>query len=220
MITDVTPAVSSGGGEPRTAKKELGKEDFLNLLVTQMQYQDPLKPMENSEFTAQLAQFSSLDQLYSLNEGMAALAGSQETLGETQAVGYIGKEIQAAGDWISVGADGPTRLGYTLDQDVSEVRIRIYDQTGGTLRVLEEGERPAGQYQVSWDGRDDHGDQVPPGEYRFDVTASDNKGEEVIPLRTIEGTVQGVAFEEGGPFLRMGNLLVPLDTVMEVRDLE
>ncbi|MBW1702547.1 MAG: flagellar hook assembly protein FlgD, partial [Deltaproteobacteria bacterium] len=76
----------------------LGKDAFLNLLVTQLRHQDPLSPMESTQFTAQLAQFSSLEQLSSVNENLGILRIYQASINNSQAVGFIGKTVKASGD--------------------------------------------------------------------------------------------------------------------------
>lgn len=200
-------------------KKTLGKDEFLKLLVTQMQFQDPLKPMENTEFTAQLAQFSSLDQLFSINDEIKKMSDKGESLNNVQAVNFIGKEIIALGNNIHKGnnASSPD-IGYSLDANVSEVEVNIIDKDGGSVRSIKLGPQDAGVHSVNWDGRDASGSQVTGGDYTFSITARDVKGDtKNIPVN-ITGTVTGVSFQDNVPYLMVAGTQIAVSDVMYVKE--
>src|SRR3972149_8366912 len=135
----------------REIKKSLGKEEFLRLLVTQMQFKDPLKPMENTEFTAQLAQFSSLDQLSGINEGVKSFSDAQSGMNRGQAVNFINKEVKASGNKVYAGGGAaPSLIGYSLGKDVSGITINIYDKEGKDVRTLVMAPQEAGGTRVQW----------------------------------------------------------------------
>lgn len=200
-------------------KKSLGKDDFLRLLVTQMQFQDPLNPMENTEFTSQLAQFSSLDQLFAINDGLEALSDTQGGINRTESVNFIGKEVEASGNKVYMGGDThSTPVGYYLNKDVSGITIHIFDKEGRGIRTIELGPQGAGDHSAVWDGRDNPGDAVAPGEYTFAVTARDLEGKESDVLTNIIGVVTGVSFEENVPYLMVGGIRVPVEHITEVKE--
>ncbi|OGW63140.1 MAG: hypothetical protein A2Y48_08790 [Nitrospirae bacterium RIFCSPLOW2_12_42_9] len=139
MITTVSKLDSyPTDTETRKVKKELDKDDFLKLLVTQMRFQDPLKPMDQKEFTTQLVQFSSLDQLFSINDGLNTLTDSQGSANDFETVNFIGKEITTTGNKVVMGEGGPsTSIGYYLNTDASEVSVQIFDkEVIGTYIIL------------------------------------------------------------------------------------
>ena len=204
----------------REIKKTLGKEEFMRLLVTQMQFQDPLKPMENTEFTAQLAQFSSLDQLSGINEGVKSFSDAQSGMNRGQAVNFINKEVKASGNKVYAGGGAaPSVIGYSLDKDVSGVTVNIYDREGKDVRTLEIDPQEAGVHRVEWDGKNNLGETVSQGEYTFSVMAKDAEGKSFDALTNIAGVVTGVSFEAGISYLLVSGIKVPLDHVTEVKAL-
>lgn len=178
----------------------LGKDDFLKLLVTQLQNQDPLNPSDPTEFTAQLAQFSSLEQLFSVNaslERMAAASGDMERL---SALSLIGTEVTATGGRVRLGSE-PVQIGYRLEGAAQEVTVHLLDDLGRTVAGIPARQTAMGEHFFSWDGKNQHGDPVPPGEYQLVISARAGK-DEVIPSSPLtRGTVTGVNLGEGGSVL-------------------
>lgn len=205
----------------REIKKSLGKEEFLRLLVTQMQFQDPLKPMEHTEFTAQLAQFSSLDQLFAINDGVKSFSDAQGGMNRVQAVNFIGKEVKASGNKIYAGGGvSPSVIGYSLNKEVSGITVNIYDQEGSNVRTIKIDPQGAGVHTVEWDGKNNLGEGVSQGEYTFSVTAKDAEGKSFDALTNVAGVVTGVTFEAGTSYLLVSGIRVPLDHVTEVNALK
>jgi len=220
MITTVSKLDSyPTDTETRKVKKELDKDDFLKLLVTQMRFQDPLKPMDQKEFTTQLVQFSSLDQLFSINDGLNTLTDSQGSANDFETVNFIGKEITTTGNKVVMGEGGPsTSIGYYLNTDASEVSVQIFDKEGRNINTIELGPQEDGDHIVEWDGSDDKGETISPGEYIFAVTARDIKGVESNVMTKITGIVTGVSFEGSMPYLIVSGMHVPVTDISEVKD--
>ena len=209
--------VSSQGATTSAAKSQtMGKDDFLRLLVTQLQAQDPLNPMDSTGFTAQLAQFSSLEQLQNINSNLGTIGSSQAVLTNSQAVGFIGKNITALGDRIYVnnGQSGPLQVN--LDTDAASVYFKVYDLNGNFIRDIETVNMAAGQQSVSWDGKDYLGGQVPDGAYRYEVMAVDADGNAIETTTFTSGTVTGVNFKDGLAYLLTDNQEIPLGNVVQV----
>ena len=220
MITTVSKLDSyPTDTETRKVKKELDKDDFLKLLVTQMRFQDPLKPMDQKEFTTQLVQFSSLDQLFSINDGLNTLTDSQGSANDFETVNFIGKEITTTGNKVVMGEGGPsTSIGYYLNTDASEVSVQIFDKEGRNINTIELGPQEDGDHILEWDGSDDKGETISPGEYIFAVTARDIKGVESNVMTKITGIVTGVSFEGSMPYLIVSGMHVPVTDISEVKD--
>ncbi len=104
----------------------MGKDDFLKMMIAQLKHQDPLNPMDGTAFTAQLAQFSSLEQLQNLNTQMTSFTQQQQALGNSQAVNFIGKQVLAKGNTVSVDGN-PVTLGYDLAGDAVSGQVQVYD---------------------------------------------------------------------------------------------
>jgi len=199
-----------------TNTKKLGREDFLKLLVEQLKHQDPLNPLESSDFTAQLAQFSSLEQLFGMNE---ALTGIQETLysqNEENILDLIGKTVKTDDNAIII-KDGNLASGSYLLEDIADVTISIYDSNGSEIRKINLGTQDAEEHDVPWDGMNETGDPVEDGIYTFEVIAKNDAGKYVSVNTYTTGEVTGVTFEYGIPYLMIGDRLISTEqTIIEI----
>ncbi len=138
--------VESVATQPTTAKDELGKEEFLKLFLSQLKAQDPLKPMDSTDFTAQLAQFSSLEQLFNTNETLENLFELQGTQVELQASSLIGKNVLADGSAVSIKeVGGGTDLNYLMEGDAVSVDVSIYDASGDLVKTISSAAQGAGR---------------------------------------------------------------------------
>ncbi len=213
-------AVSGSGGAGVTGAameaEVLGKEDFLRLLVAKLTHQDPLDPAEDTEFVAQLAQFSSLEQLMGIGDGIAGLGLAVASAGSADTVGFIGKEVLAAADEVTLAGEGGAAMGWSLRAPAAKVRVEIRGAGGVVVRTEELAAQTAGNHRWHWDGLDDEGRAVAPGPYSIRVTATGTDGGEVPAEPLVGGQVTGVTFERGYPELRLGGLKVMLSEVREV----
>jgi flagellar basal-body rod modification protein FlgD len=193
IVSETTSAQSPGLVENTGSGSVLGKDDFLKLLVAQLENQDPMNPDDPTEFTAQLAQFSSLEQLFTVNESLSAMISSQGDLAKMTALSMINREVVSKSHDFTLD-DKPVLLGYSLDESVDELELLIKDGTGRTVAVLPATELEKGDHFLEWDGTGENGQVLPAGEYNFYavVTSADNL-EEVPTL--VKGTVTGVNFD-------------------------
>jgi len=191
-------------------------ETFLKMLTAQIKNQDPLSPLDSAEFTAQLAQFTSVEQLYGMNKSLSDIKGTLNDQGEHQdLIGLIGKTVKADDNTISV-ADGVALSGsYNLNES-ADTTVSVYDSNGLKVRTLYSGWRDKGEYDVNWNGRDESGEMVQDGTYTFDVTARDENGNLVGANNYISGEVTGVTYKYGYPYLMMGDRLISNDNIIEV----
>jgi len=192
----------------------LGKDDFFKMLLAQIQNQDPLNPMEGTDFATQLAQFSSLERLGDINAQLETLNLYQASVNNAQSLNLIGREVVAIGDVIKVEGES-TDLTYSLSEDAKEVSIKIYDEAGDLVNTLEFGNQKEGRNSVTWDCNG-----VSEGKYTFDVSAVDDNGEEVNVDTMITGVVTGVAFKNGSSYLSINGEDIAFGNVISVNGLE
>jgi flagellar basal-body rod modification protein FlgD len=199
-----------------TAIKGLSQDDFLKLLLTQLQAQDPLKPLDNQEFAAQLATFNSLDQLININKKLESFQDTQARLSQLEATALIGKEVRAVGNGISFSDGDTPTLHYSLDANAARVVVNITDAAGNLVRALEVGGQNAGQQTATWDGKDTTGATAPPGTYTFAISAIDVSGNKVGSTTFMQGLVTGMNMNGSEPYLEISGVEIPLSAVTSV----
>ncbi|MBI3303936.1 MAG: flagellar hook assembly protein FlgD [Deltaproteobacteria bacterium] len=215
-VQQVNHQISSGQNRGTNARETVTQDEFLKLLTTQLQHQDPLNPMDNQEFTAQLATFNSLDQLININDKLDAMKAEQLALSRLQATFLIGKEVSARGNSVSLGEGGKATMPYTLAAEATRVVVNIKDGEGNLVRTVEVGDQKAGEQTVEWDGKDSTGKSREPGVYTFEVNAFDASGKTVAATTSVRGVVTGVDMAGSEPLLLVGSLKVPMSAVTSV----
>ncbi len=209
-------ALSSAYTAKETEKEDdvLGRDAFLTMLVAQLKNQDPLNPMEGSDFSAQLAQFSQLEQLMSLNDTMEALQTNMGGGSESNIIDYVGKVVTANVDAIEV-VDGTPFGGFYNIEETSDVMVSIYDESGKEVRTLYPGQKTTGSYDFAWDGRDNTGALVDDGSYKYTVMANTGSGFIDVPT-SVTGTVDSVVYNEGKAYLKIQGVLVDPESLVQV----
>jgi flagellar basal-body rod modification protein FlgD len=199
-----------------TSNDELGKDEFLTMLVAQLQYQDPMNPMDSTGFTAQLAQFSSLEQLENINSTLEAMTTHQASNENAMAVQFIGKQVTAVGNMVELGESGSATMSFDLAGDADAVYIKVYNAAGAYVGDFEVDALAAGEQQVTWDGTDADGQPLPEGQYQFDVLAVDEDGVPVSATTYATGVVTGVSYQNGEAYLQTDSFLLPISSVVRV----
>jgi len=197
----------------RSATKSLVDETqdrFLTLLVTQLQNQDPLNPMDNAQVTSQIAQLSTVNGINQLNNTLLALSGQLDVSQSVQAASLIGKGVLVPGDKIKLGtnpgdpdAREVTPFGVDLTAPATAVDVSILDASGKVVRKFELGPQATGILSMQWDGKDDAGALMPDGGYTVAVTARDADGPVSAEALTY-GEVNSVAYTAEGLRLDLG----------------
>ncbi len=203
-----------------TKKPELGKNEFLTLLVSQLKNQNPLEPVKDADFIAQLATFSSLEQLQDLNKRMDSMIGAQGQLVNSQSMNLVGREVFAKADGkLQLRDDGAEGIVFDLPKEISAARVDILDENGMVVRTVElsKDELGAGRHRVNWDGKNASGTSLAPGMYSFRITATDATGTEKALSGMIALPVEGLNVGAGGLFLISGNRSLAFDDIVEIR---
>ncbi len=196
----------------QTTASTMGKDDFFKMMIAQLQHQDPLNPLDGTDFTAQLAQFSSLEQLSNMNTQLETLGLYQSSLNNAQSISLIGKEITTKGNIIKV--DGTSAdLTYSLSEGAEKVIVSIYNERGTLVGTLEPGTQQQGENSITWDCSG-----VAAGDYIFEISANDANGDVVPAYTMITGKVTGVSFEEGSPVLSVNGQDIPLGNIISVNE--
>jgi flagellar basal-body rod modification protein FlgD len=211
---------SSSGATAAGGTSETNQDMFFKLLITQLQNQDPTNPMDGTEFTAQLAQFSQLEKLDTMNSSLDYLQLYLASLNNAQTVDFIGKEIKARGNAVELATGGFADLSYSLGANAHSVTIEIYDKDEQLVRSLTLEPQNAGDQTKNWDGNDSNGNPVGPGVYTFDVTATDADGGVVESSTFLTGVVNSVTFEDGITYLLVGKRKVAIGDIVTVNDHE
>lgn len=214
-ISSTAASGATAGGVAAVATKELGKNEFLKLLLAQLANQDPTKPVDNQAFVAQLAQFSSLEQLQELGKKLDTMTIAQASSTQLQVAGLVGKDVEFRTDALRL--DGkPVTAQLNLASDASSLVAVVTDPAGRVVRTLALGARNGGTSAFTWDGLDDQGAALPPGDYHVAINASRADGSRVqADLRT-RGSVDAVLFDSDTPVLLVGTLRVKLADVSQI----
>jgi len=210
-------AISGAGLTPqaKAGSASMGKDDFLRLLVAQLENQDPLDPLDNAEFTAQLAQFSSLEQLFDVNKNLKAFHAMQASLDKTGAVSYLDREVKAKISAFML-QDGEGEINFHLSGPADELFMGIYDQAGDLVRRESLGPTQAGEGYYKWDGKGNNGSALPDGLYTFDIAGSGPYGR-LEATGYLLGKVEGVSFEGGSFIFSVGGVKVGKDDILEIK---
>ncbi len=180
-----------------TQQASMGKEDFLKLLVAQLENQDPMNPSDPTEFTAQLAQFSQLEQLTNITDSLDGLNKMSGEMQRMSALSLMGQEVVAQSDQFQYNGD-PMELGYRLELPADDVKLYVLNQTGATMATISAAQTGPGQNFISWDGLTDYGMPAEPGDYSLVVRAVDKNDQSLSAESLIKGRVEAVDMTGGG----------------------
>ncbi len=219
MVNTVQNQVNTFVSQPQGGDK-MDKEAFLELMVAQLQNQNPLEPMDGTEYAAQLAQFSSLEQLTNLNDTMNRSIDADyyltQSINNTLTATLIGNDVKLASPILTNIGQDSIEFGYKLPVDASSVTVKIYNESGVLVKTISQENTSNGEYKLSWDFFDDNGNKLPEGNYKFEVTAKDAKGADMFVETYGIGRIDGVKFGENGTTLIVGGIEYSLADILEI----
>jgi flagellar basal-body rod modification protein FlgD len=219
MISSVTGTSGTNiASESMKQATGMNKNDFLQLLVTQLKSQDPLNPQDSSQFVAQLAQLTQVEQMYNINSNLQNLLSSQNNFSSISSLSMIGKEITTVGSSIVLTDGSQPDIPFSLATDANQLTVTIKDATGRTVRTISQGQTSAGVRSIQWDGKDDNGQPLAAGKYSFEVSGVDAAGQTITATPLFRGRVTGVNLEGDVPLLTVNGISVPLTSILEVKE--
>ncbi len=216
QLSNVNRSTQLPSQGPDAATSELGKDAFLKLLVTQLQYQDPLDPTENEEFVAQLAQFSQVEQLTTANDSLETLYSAMASMNNASMTQLLGKDVLAQGDTFKYEGKGDQPLLFDASSSAASATVTVMNAEGRVVYNGEIGGLDAGRGSWVWDGKTIGGGTAPTGEYSFRVSARDRNGDTVEVLELVRGEIDGMSFETGSPIPSIKGVEIDLGDVLEV----
>lgn len=215
--SNLTNASSVGSATSSAAQATFGKnfDTFLKLLTAQLQNQDPLSPMDTTQFTQQLVQFSSVEQSIRQNQNLETLISMQRNSQSANAVNYIGKTVEMTGSLVGLyGGEGT--ITYTLPEAAARVVVSIYNKDG-QLVARTEGDTEAGDHALTWNGFSDAGTKLPDGDYEVEISAMNSTGGAIQTSSKVIGVVTQVDYANGTVLLTVNGNKLPLSQLSTVR---
>jgi flagellar basal-body rod modification protein FlgD len=212
-------AAISGSYVDSTQKEKgdrLQQSDFLTMMVAQLQHQDPLNPVEGTDYTSQLAQFSSLEQQINANTNLEAILTALEDQGANEnLLDYIGKQITCRDNLVTLENGVAGGATFSLPEP-GQVIVTITDAGGNPIYGYAQNDLAAGTHAVVWNGQGLNGQNVPDGTYRYEIQAISASGTLQDVQTAYTGTVTGLTYADGSPQLLMGGRSVDLLSVLSV----
>ena len=196
-------------------KTKLGKDDFMTLLLVELQYQDPTEPMDTEKILTQTSQLATLESADNTNSALEKLAESLGSSQQFSTIAAIGKTADLGSDAIAHDKGTSSTFEVYFPNDIQQGSVEIKDSNGNILKTLDVGTNPAGVYQFSWDGTDNGGGSVESGIYHVSATYEDSNN---ISRTTRLGAypIESVRFDNGQTLVKLGSSYVPLENVKEV----
>ena len=217
MITAIDAIPGNEGTANAKRSDTLGKEDFLQLLVAQLQAQDPLSPMDAQDFSAQLAQFSALEQMTNVNTNLEQIFALESSMANTSTLGLIGRNVDAPGNNLIHAKGESHSLRYKLENSASEVQVDIFDSFGNRVASVGLNDQIAGDNLAIWNGSDFSGNPLQDGVYSFRVDARTSEGNTVGASTLAEGKVTEIIFDEGQAFAVVNGEKLPVNEITRIR---
>ena len=213
---------SSAQSETSTGGNRIDMNGFLNLFLTQLENQDPTNPLESYELAAQLAQFSTVEQLSQVNANILKQKDYLTSINYGQMAQLIGRDVVAVDDSIQLTDGETSKSSYELNVS-AEVSLKILDDRGTLIRTISLGNQESGTYEVEWDGKNDSGEVVPDGTYHVQVEAVDADGNFTEATQTVSGKIYALSLDQDNPQFIIGGpngVKVSAGTISEVREMD
>ncbi len=206
-ISSVTDSTILAQPDNAVGNKELGRSDFMTLFITQLQYQDPMKPMDSYEMASQLAQFSNMEATMKMSGSMDKMLEYQTSQNNLQVLSLLDSEVQVEGNMMGVKSGEVSTNQFAISEQTESVAVEIYDSANRMVWQQDMGSLSADVYELAWDGNNSAGEEVADGAYRYVVKAYGFNGELVDVGYTSTGTVTGIQFKDGAAMLTLDDYI-------------
>ena len=216
MVDPVATTLAETKSQKSSAKLAADMDSFLLLLTTQLKHQDPLSPLEPTEFTSQLVAFAGVEQQITMNKSLEDLLVLQNSSFAASVVGFIGTDVQAQGNKVPL-QDSSAEFTYNLSGNAKTVVVAIAD-SNGKIMYTQAGELTGGDHEMTWDGKDMNDLQQPDGPYTVTVTPIGFEDAPVDVTVTVKGRVSGVSMESGKATLDVGGVPIALENVLTITE--
>ena len=215
-LTNAQQSLRSKASAVQSDDGKMGKQDFMNLFLTQMSNQNPVDPMDSGAMMSQLSQLGSMEQLENLNGEMKNLNKTQSGMAGIAAMGYLDRDVllESEGMTVSKGASAP--VFYNLPKDADHLSVIIEDKDGAPIATQKLGYAAEGRHRFRWDGKDDRGALMPDGKYNVSFQASFTDGTSDRLASYNQGRVTGVDYIAGEAFVKAQGRSLPLSKVRSV----
>jgi len=218
-VNNTTPTTTNPAATDATSAQQTlagNFNTFLTLLTSQLQNQDPLSPMDSTQFTQQLVQFSQVEQQIKTNQNLEGLATQYQAAAAGAALSYLGKDAILQNDTTRFSGS-PTNFGYSLPTSAGANRLEIRDANNRTVYTTT-GALGAGDHVFTWDGKDSNGNTMPTGNYHIVLTATDTGGAAITPTMSVQEIIRGVDFSGTTPQIITDSGSHDLSTVRAILD--
>ncbi len=218
----ISPIPTDTRGNPiKTGSQQvLGRDEFLQLLIAKLQHQDPLKPVTDEDFVSQLAQFSTLEQMDQISEGIATSNQwdflQNQSINNTMAANLIGKEVRATYNGLFLQDEGNANINFTNEVFAKEIKFTIKNEAGEVVTSFTKNDVLAGTNLVEWDGNDGLGNRMPEGYYTVEVSAIATDGSTYVPKLSLVGIVRSITYKDGGAFLNVNGTDIALGDITSI----
>ncbi len=210
-----TSGVANSAANTTNSSVQLAKDfqQFLTLLTTQLQNQDPLSPMDSTEFTNQLVQFSQVEQQINANQKLDNLVALQLSSISTVALGYVGMNISYVSADMNYDGSTPVDINYALATDAVTCKVNIYDEEGN---LVYSGDAPknTGTNKFTWDGKQTNGQPVEAGTYTVRIDALDANDKSIENSTVVSGHVRGIETQNGVVYVLVGDRAVAISSIV------
>ncbi|MGQ9499318.1 MAG: flagellar hook assembly protein FlgD [Dissulfurimicrobium sp.] len=208
-ITNATAAATANTQAASTSVTDRGiltRDDFMNLFIKQLQYQDPMQPMDTGEMATQISQLNMVDLMTKNNDAINKLVATDNQRIKLDAVGYLGRDVRYTGNTLEVGVNGPKPFDLNLNNACSSCVVTIKDSNGNLIKSWDLGALGKGTHALNWDGTDATGAKVAAGNYTVSINAKDDKGNAVNVTTLTTGTVSAISYQtDGMPLFNIKN---------------
>ena len=209
--TNLEPTSSTNAKD----KTILGKDDFMTLLLVELQHQDPTEPMDSEKILTQTSQLAGLESAENTNKALEDLAASLASTNQFSTISAIGKTADLGSDAIAHDEGATSSFEVYFPSAIQQGTVNITDLDGNKVATIDVGTNPAGVYQFDWNGLDAGGNPAESGIYRVNADYSDPDGN-VLQTRLGAYPIESVRFENGSTLVKVGSNYVPLEQITEV----